>query len=284
MITILESIKLSTLYLSRKGIESPRANAEMLLADIIGCKRLELYLSFERPLSKAELNEYRVHIKRRGNFEPLQYITSKVEFYGLELKVNPSVLIPRPETELLVENILKQYIKDQKQLILDIGCGSGNISIALAVNLPEAEILATDISDDALKLARENSVKHNVPERIKFINHDILKNNLENFPVFDAIVSNPPYVSKENFHSLQKEIREFEPASAVTDYRDGYSFFREIAAKAPAMLKENGKLFFEMAQGQSSEVQNIMNKNNFSDIMAIKDYQNIDRIIYGVKK
>lgn len=284
MITVLESINLSTQYLNEKGIEAPRTNAELLLANILGCKRLDLYLSFERPLSEDELQKYREHIKRRGNFEPLQYVIGRVEFYGLELKVNPSVLIPRPETELMVENILSQYPKEQKLIILDIGSGSGNIAIALAVNLPQSKIVSTDISEEVLQVAKENSERHNVSGRIKYVKHNILKNELNNFPMFDIVVSNPPYVSKESYSSLQKEIKDFEPGITVTDYSDGYTFFRDISAKASAKLKENGKLFFEVAQGQSEEVIEIMKINNFMNIGVIKDYQNIDRIIFGERK
>lgn len=284
MITVLESINLSTQFLNEKGIESPRTNAELLLANILVCKRLELYLSFDRPLSEVELQKYREHIKRRGSFEPLQYITGKVEFFGLELRVNPSVLIPRPETELLIENILNQFPKEKKLIILDIGCGSGNIAIALAVHLPEAKIVSTDLSADALKVAEENSERHNVSRRIKFVKHNILKNDLNNFPMFDVVVSNPPYVSKESFSSLQKEIKDFEPAVAVTDNGDGYTFYSTISDKALAKLKEDGKLYFEVAQGQSEEVVEIMTKNNYKNIGVIKDYQNIDRVIFGEKK
>jgi len=284
MITVLESINLSTQYLNQKGIESPRTNAELLLADILNCKRLDLYLSFERPLSEDEVQKYREHIKRRGIFEPLQYVIGKVEFYGLELKVNPSVLIPRPETELMVENILNQFPKDEKLIILDIGSGSGNIALALAVNLPSSKIVSTDVSEEALLVAKENSERHKVSERIKFVKHNILKNDLSSFPMFDTVVSNPPYVSKESYSTLQKEIKNFEPAIAVTDESDGYIFYREISAKASAKLKENGKLFFEVAQGQSEEVVKIMTKNNFKNIEIIKDYQNIDRVIFGERK
>ena len=284
MITVLESINLSAQYLSQKGIESPRINAELLLANILGCKRLDLYLSFERPLSEAEIQKYREHIKRRGNFEPLQYIVGKVEFYSLELKVNPSVLIPRPESELLVENILDPFPKEEKLIVLDIGCGSGNIAIALAVNLPQSKIVSTDISDEALLIAKENSERHNVSGRIKFVKHNILKNDLNNFPMFDIVVSNPPYVSKESFSSLQKEIKDYEPGIAVTDEKDGLTFYREISAKISIKLKEKGKLFFEVAQGQSEEVVEIMAKNNFKNFGIIKDYQNIDRVIFGERK
>lgn len=284
MITILESINLSSKYLAQKGIESPRTNAELLLANIIGCKRLDLYLSFDKPLGKEETEKYRDFIRRRGNFEPLQYITGKVEFYGLEFKVTPSVLIPRPETELLVENIINVLSKEKHSIILDIGCGSGNIAIALALNLPSTKIICTDNSDDAIKISKENAEIHLVSDRIDFLNHNILKEDLINFPDFDIIVSNPPYVSKENFSSLQKEIRDYEPRAAVTDDNDGYTFFREISVKSFRKLKEGGKLFFELAQGQSDGVTEIMKKNNFINIAVIKDYQNIDRVIFGEAK
>jgi len=281
MITVLESINLSAQYLAQKGIESSRINAELLLADILGCKRLDLYLSFDKPLGNQEIEKYRDYIRRRGNFEPLQYVTSKVDFYGIELRVNSSVLIPRPETELLVENILKVLSRDKESTILDIGCGSGNITIALAVNLAFSKFICTDTSNDALNVAKENTEKYFVAGRIKFEKHNILKEELNNFPQFDIIVSNPPYVSREDFKSLQKEIREFEPKSAVTDERDGYTFFREISRKSLNKLKEGGRLFFEIGEGQSEGVTEIMKENNFKNITVIKDYQNIDRIIFG---
>ena len=284
MITVLESIKLSTQFLTEKGIESPRANAEILLADILNCKRLDLYLLFDRPLTDVEIQRYREYLKRRGTFEPLQYITGKVEFYGIEILVDRSVLIPRPETELLIENIAKQYSGKNNLSILDIGSGSGNISIALAHNFPSAKITSTDISDEALKIANKNAVQNNVADRINFIKHDIFEDDLNSFQIFDIIVSNPPYVSKESFSKLQKEIINFEPRSAVTDEKDGYTFFTVIAEKASKKLNDNGKLFFEIAEGQSNEVVKIMGKNNFTNIVVIKDYQRIDRIVYGELK
>jgi release factor glutamine methyltransferase len=281
MITVLESINLSAQYLTQKGIESSRINAELLLADILDCKRLDLYLSFDKPLGNQEIEKYRDYIRRRGNFEPLQYITGKVDFYGIELKVNSSVLIPRPETELLVENILNVLSRDKESTILDIGCGSGNITIALAVNLASSKFISTDCSDEALKVAKENAEKYSVAGNIKFEKHNILKEDLNNFPQFDIIVSNPPYVSREDFKSVQKEIRDYEPRSAVTDDSDGYTFFREITRKSFKKIKAGGKLFFEVAEGQSEGVTEIMKKNNFKNISVIKDYQNIDRIIFG---
>lgn len=284
MITVLDSIKLSTQFLNEKGIDSPRANAEILLADILNCKRLDLYLLFDRPLTEFELQRYREYLKRRGTFEPLQYITGKVEFYGIEILVDRSVLIPRPETEILVENIIKQCSAKTKLSILDIGCGSGNISIALAFNLTSAKITSTDISDEAIKIASQNAEQNNVADKITFVKHDILKEDLISFQSFDIIVSNPPYVSKENFLSLQKEITNFEPRVAVTDEKDGYTFFRVIAEKASKKLNDKGKLFFEIAEGQSNEVVQIMSTKNFTNIEIFQDYQSIDRIVYGELK
>lgn len=281
MITVLEAIRLSTEYLDKKKIDSPRINAELLLAHIIGCKRLDLYLAFDRPLTEPELNIYRGLIKRRASYEPLQYIIGTVEFYGLVFKVTPSVLIPRPETELLVENIIKE-LSDKEQLnILEIGCGSGNITISLAYHLKQAQIITTDISDAALNLAKENSQKLGVAERISFIRHNILTDDLLRFSMFDLVVSNPPYVSLQSYSSLQKEIMDFEPRLAVTDESDGLTFYRIISEKVSGNIKKGGKLFFEISHGQCDDVKSIMTKNNFSKIEVIKDYQNIERIVFG---
>lgn len=284
MITVLEAIRLSTEYLDKKKIDSPRINAELLLAHTIGCKRLDLYLAFDRPLTEPELNIYRGLIKRRASYEPLQYIIGTVEFYGLVFKVTPSVLIPRPETELLVEKIIKE-LSDKEQLnILEIGCGSGNIAISLAYHLKQAQIITTDISDAALNLAKENSQKLGVAERISFIRHNILTDDLLRFSMFDLVVSNPPYVSLQSYSSLQKEIMGFEPRLAVTDESDGLTFYRIISEKVSGNIKKGGKLFFEISHGQCDDVKSIMTKNNFSKIEVIKDYQNIERIVVGVLK
>jgi release factor glutamine methyltransferase len=268
--------------LQKKGIQSPRINAELLLASVLKCKRLQLYLSFDRPLKQNELDEYRKMIKRRSSFEPLQYITGFVEFYNLEFKVTPAVLIPRPETEMLVETIIQNC--NNEITILDIGSGSGIIGISLAVNLRNSTVYCTDISDEAIILAKENARRHNVISKISFLKHNIISQPIDFISFFDVIVSNPPYISKNDFNTLQKEIKNFEPRYTLTDESDGYTFFKIIALKAINKLNEGGKLFFEIGEGQSNTVKNILQENSFSDIRIVKDYQNIDRIIYGVKK
>jgi len=283
MLTVLNAINLSTEFLEKKEIESPRINAELLLAHTLNCKRLDLYLSYDRPLSEDEIKIYREFIRRRSKSEPLQYIIGKVEFYGLEYKVNPSVLIPRQETEILVETIINSVNKEDKLTILDIGAGSGNISISLARYLPNTKITATDKSEDALETARANANLHNVSERIKFIKHDI---NSENFPneEFDIVASNPPYISKEDFPRLKDELKIYEPKDALTDNSNGLSYYRIISDKAKMLLKDMGKIFFEVGQSQAEDVKRILLENNFSEILVVKDYLKIDRVVSGIKK
>lgn len=281
MLTILNAIELSAEYLNKKGVESSRINAEILLAHILNCKRLELYMKFDQPLKEHETNEYRELIKRRGLREPLQYIIGKVEFYGLEFVVNRKVLIPRPETELLVEEIINQYDKNQALRILDIGTGSGNIAIALAKNLSNSVITSIDINNDAVELAKENAKLNNLNGRLLFENVDIKDYNLRETQKFDIIVSNPPYISQKDYINLEKELLEHEPKNALTDEADGYTFYHLISQKAPNLLNNNGKLYFEIAQGQANKVSEVMTNNGFKNIKSINDYSGVKRIVIG---
>lgn len=282
MPTILELIKLSADYLEKKGIEQPRLNAELLLAGVLKCKRINLYLSFEKPLQPDEIDKYREHIRRRASFEPLQYILGSVEFYGMDLMINNSVLIPRPETETLVEKVIESASQLSAPKILDIGAGSGNIAIAVASNLPNAVVTAVDVSNDALAVARENCVKYSLENSIQLICCDIKNLDSKLNGEFDIIVSNPPYVSQSEYSSLQKEILNYEPKIAVTDFGDGFTFYKEIILKSRSLFKNaKGKIFFEMAQGQSEEIKNIMLENNFINIEIYNDLSGIPRVIKG---
>ena len=281
MLTVLEAINLSTEFLEKKEIESPRINAELLLAHALNCKRLDLYLSYDRPLNEDEVKVYREFIRRRIKSEPLQYIIGKVEFYGIEFNVNPSVLIPRQETEILVETIINSVNKDGSLKILDVGVGSGNISISLAKHLPYSKITATDISEQALETAKANAEMNNVLEKINFIKHDILSHNLND--EFDIVVSNPPYISREEFPQLKDELKVYEPQNALTDFSDGLNYYRIISSKAKEFVKSKGKIFFEVGQGQVEDVKRILAENNFNEISIVKDYLKIDRVISGVK-
>ena len=283
MLTVLQVLNKSTDYLEKKGIESPRMNAELLLADLLKCKRLELYLMYDRPLTEKELTEYRGYLKRRSTFEQTQYIIGTVEFYGLEFRVSPAVLIPRPETEILVETVINSVNKEDELQIMDIGSGSGNISIAIAVNLPNAYVTGIEISESAIAVAEENLKKYDLNKRVAFLNFDILRVNKDELSDFDIIVSNPPYVSKGDYDKVQKEIINYEPNFAVTDFYDGFKFYRKIISLTAQILKPSGKIFLEIAQGQSQKINEIMKENNFKEISIVQDYQKIDRVIYGVK-
>jgi release factor glutamine methyltransferase len=280
--TVLEGIQLTTEYLEKKGIDSPRTNAELMLSHILKCKRLDLYLSFDKPLKDEEIKLYREYLKRRSAFEPLQYILGSVEFYGLEFKVNPSVLIPRPETEVLIEIINNFFPNENSLSFLDVGTGSGNIAVCLAKYFPNADINTIEVNQDAFQLAKENADLNNVVERINFINADII--DFLPGKKFDVIVSNPPYVSSEEYPNLQKEIVEYEPAEAVSDFGDGFTFYNLICEKAKLFLNKPGYLFFELGKDQRLTVQEIMEKNNFQNISVKKDFLNIDRVIYGELK
>lgn len=282
MLTVLEAINRSTEFLEKKNIESPRTNAEHLLAHVLKCKRLDLYLAFDRPLKENETDIYRELIVRRGKTEPLQYIVGTVEFYGLEFKVNPSVLIPRPETELLIEKILESVNKEDSLKILDIGTGSGNIAVSLAKNLSNSTLTAIDISEDAIEVAEENSELNNINGQISFYKIDFVNEQGFNESNFDLIVSNPPYVSINDYSELSPELKDHEPKIALTDNKDGLNFYSEISKKAQTLLNKNGKLFFEVGMGQAEEVKTILIQNSFSDIEIFKDYSNIERVVKGV--
>ncbi|MFA8341550.1 MAG: peptide chain release factor N(5)-glutamine methyltransferase [Rhodothermaceae bacterium] len=285
MLTVLESINLSAEYLEKKGIESARTNAEMLLADILECKRLDLYLKFDRPLNEKEKDQYREYIARRGKFEPLQYILGHVEFYGEDFDVDENVLIPRQETEILVETIIEKYSDQQNLKIMDIGTGSGIIPILLSKHLNVEKITAIDISEKAITTATKNIAKHNLSDKIELKHLNIFEiNNNGLDEKYDIIVSNPPYVSETEFKTLQKEITGFEPDLAVTDFGDGYKFYKFIAENSQNYLNQNGSLFFELGKDQDEKVKGFMQSSGFDNICLTKDYLDINRVISGEKR
>ncbi len=211
----------------------------------------------------------------------MQYILGEVEFYGLQIKVNPSVLIPRQETEIVVEAVLEYCRNKPPQKILDIGTGSGNISISLAKHLPETMITAIDVSLEALETAKCNSIDNGVGDRISCRLINIITDGDQLPQDFDLIVSNPPYIGREEFDKLPAELRVYEPAGALTDNLDGLSFYRKIISDAPKWLKKGGALFFEAGEGQSGLIKLEMEQNSFHNIMIFKDYLNIDRVVSG---
>jgi len=282
ILTVLEVLNRSTDFLNKKGIESPRLNAELLLVEVLKCNRIDLYLRFDKPLKDNELVQYRDWISRRGKFEPLQYIIGKVEFYGLPFEVTQDVLIPRPETEILVEEIIKHCKEKNVRSILDIGTGSGNIPVSLIKYLDEVKITSIDISHKALMVAEKNAALNGVESKISFIVSDIKEYKTE--IKYDLIVSNPPYVGAAEYPNLQNEIKNYEPGIAVTDSNDGLYFYRTIAEASKSLLKKGGDIFLEIGIGQSEDVIKILTKNDIINIRCLKDLQLIDRVVTGELK
>ncbi|GAB1441348.1 peptide chain release factor N(5)-glutamine methyltransferase [Ignavibacteriales bacterium] len=286
MPTVLEILDKSTKFLDEKGIESPRLNADLLMAHVLSCKRLDLYMMFDRPLKEPELESYRECIRRRIKYEPLQYIVGNVEFFGLKLEVDSSVLIPRQETELLVDIIIQEN-KDRSGLkILDIGTGSGNIAISLAKMLPEAEVTSIDVSEASIETAKKNAtlnsannITFKVSDVIDFFNYQDGNDSGQ----FDLIISNPPYVSNSDYLKVQEEILKYEPSIAVTDFADGYKFHSEIISNSLTNLKQNGKVYLEMALGQDETLSEMMVSAGYSCIEVFRDHNKIKRFIRGIK-
>jgi release factor glutamine methyltransferase len=281
--TILSLINWATEYLREKNFENPRLNVELLLSHSLQCSRVQLYTSFEKPLSKDELANFKQLFQRRLQHEPLQYIIGETEFFGLKFLVDKRVLIPRPETEILVEEVInhcKTFSQNETINILDIGTGSGNIPVTLAKHISNANIFSIDISNDALELAKENAKRNEVENKIEFLIDDIfiLQSKIKNLK-FDIIVSNPPYISIEEFETLQPEIKNYEPIIATTDNADGLSFYKRISELGKELLKVNGMVAVEIAYNQSELVKSIFAKANFKNITSRKDYNGIERVM-----
>ncbi len=278
--TVLEVIQRSTEFLQQKGVDSPRLQIELMLAHALNVPRLKLYLNFERVLNETELNRVREMVKRRATREPLQHILGSTSFCGLEIKCSPASLVPRPETELLAERgwqFLSTF-NSQPSTAIDFGTGTGCIAIALAAKAPQAMIHASDISPDALALARENAAKSNVAERIIFHEGDgfaVLPGGLQ----FDLVVSNPPYIASEEISTLQKEVRDFDPRVALDGGGDGLDFYRRLAKEAPSFLKPGGKLMAEFGDGQAEEVKKIFSDEKWIVEEIVADYSSRARIL-----
>jgi release factor glutamine methyltransferase len=282
--TVLDVIKSSTELLAKKNIANPRLNVELMLCEVLDCDRVKLYLDFEKPLTKNELELYREWFKRRLNHEPLQYITGHAYFYGCRFKVNEHVLIPRQETEILVEKVLDDIKNNSHESlnILEIGTGSGCISIALGKKLDEMKlnynIVAIDISKEALDVAAYNLDKlEGSSEKISFVEKDIFEIDTFNKDI-DYIISNPPYIPYIEFEGLDEEVNKYEPAISLTDYKDGLSFYRKILElySHPVIT---GKLFFEIAYNQKKNLEILLNE--FPEVTGkfYKDYSDNDRVL-----
>jgi release factor glutamine methyltransferase len=279
--TLLRLVRWTTGYFQEHDIESARSEAEILLAHCLGMRRIDLYLNYDQPLVEAELANFKALIKRRVAREPLAYITGTREFWSMELAVGPSVLIPRPETECLVEAVLP-VLDDpggQPKRVLDLGTGSGAISIALAREHPEHRYVAMDRSPAALRIARENARAHRVDRCIQWFCGDWDAALADRGHGFDLIVSNPPYICSGDMAALQPEIRLHEPVSALDGGEDGLLYLRQIIASAHGYLRGGGLLALEMGCDQADAARSIAARAGCYDaIRILKDYSGLDRV------
>ncbi len=284
--TYLQSLREAKQILKKGKISSPEVNAELLLSHVINKPKLELYLNGNQFLTRKQEREYNKLIQERVKGRPLQYILGETEFYGLKLKVNKNVLIPRPETEILVENVIN-FFKDRKEKlqIIDWGTGSGNIAIALAKNL-NCFVCALDISKSALKIAKKNAVLNDVSSRVKFLHGDNFRKMDKKLKgKIDVIVSNPPYVKKTDFKKLPQEIKNFEPKVALLSPQNGLFYLHKIIKAAKLFLKPSGLMALEIALGQATKVVKLMEKEEiFENIQVKKDLAGIDRAVLAQRK
>lgn len=272
MKSVLEVIQATTAYFQKSGVDSARLNIEHLLAHVLGKRRMDLYLEFDRPLSEPELEPLRALVKRRAAGEPLQHLLGTAEFHGRSFICDKRALVPRPETEQLCEIILAG---GPAKRVLDVGTGSGVIPLTLAAAWPDAEVQAVDISPDALALSRENATRLELSERVTFLQSDLLEKATG---TYDLIVANLPYIASDEIPALSREVR-YDPMTALDGGPDGLDLFRRFLPQAAAHLK--GRLALEMGHDQAGPLAELCSLHNFQDIRVQTDYQGRNRFLFA---
>lgn len=277
MLTVLEIIKRTTGFFEQRGVESARLNAELLIGHALGLKRMQLYIQFERPLTEAELELIRPLVKRRGIREPLQYIMGETDFFGLKLKVDRRALIPRPETERLIELVVQQ-LTTPPAAILDLGTGSGAMALALAKTWPESVVTAVDQSEEALALARENAVTCGLDARVNFIRSDWFA-QVPAGATFQLIVANPPYLTDEETAATPPEVKDFEPRSALSAGPDGTADLTQIIRESRTRLSPGGLLACETGIEQHPELAALASAQKYARVESLRDLTGRDRYL-----
>jgi len=275
--TVLDVLQSTTAYFKKREIESPRLNAEHLLAHTLQCKRIELYLEFARPLGETELAPLRELVRRRGQGEPLQHLLGTVEFAGRVFLCDKRALVPRPETEELVERIVELTSDRFPGTILDVGTGSGVIALTLAARFPDTKVTAVDISDDALSLARENATRLGLLNRVHFSKGNLLAAMADQF---DLIVANLPYIAIGERPSLSREVMH-DPGAALFAGEQGDELVRELIDVARNHLSSGGMLALEIGIRQAEGLTSFLVEKNYHDIRAINDYAGVTRFLFG---
>lgn len=286
---VVDLLKTTADYFVAKHVDEPRISSELLLGHVLSRSRLQLYLHHDCPVSREELDRFRTLCRERLEGRPVQYITGEQFFYGLQFFVDERVLIPRPETELLVEHALESLGTTVREgnataTLLDIGTGSGCIAVTMAKFCPSLRVVAVDSSPDALVVARMNAERHGVASQVTFIQADLFEPYFTAkllFAPYALIISNPPYIPLAEWETLQREVRQFEPEMALTTPR-GTECYRAIAALAPSLLVAGGMLMFELHADGAAVVSDLMARQGFTEINVSKDYSAHDRIVSGV--
>ena len=278
--TIAEALKQASATLREASVPNDLLDAQTLLAHSLNCDRTHLIVHFNQQLTAEQQATYEALIARRATREPLQYITDQQEFFGLPFIVTPAVLIPRPETEILVEEVIRlaQLHQWTQPLIVDAGTGSGCIAVTLARELEDAQVIALDVSTDALTVARRNAESNGVADRVQFLHSDWLSALPDEFRA-DFIVSNPPYVAADEMPTLQREVREWEPALALSDQADGLSCYRRLLADAPSRLKPGGYFLCELGHTQAAAVSALVDQTVWTVPRLLDDLQGIPRTL-----
>ena len=277
---IKELLNRSDQFLAERGIESSRLDVEVLMADLLDMERINLYVKYDYPLKNNEIDSYREMIKKRAQRTPVAYITGKKEFMSLEFKVEAGVLIPRPETENLVETVIEHCRQNELQQpqIIDVGTGSGAVAVSLAHYLSEAKVVGVDLSAQALKVACQNMEKHDLSERMSILKSDLLSEFIEReIKGIDIVVSNPPYISESEMEELPPEVKK-EPKTALAAGKDGLDYYRRLIPEAERVLKKGGRIFLEIGYQQAEAVSNLFGEN-WSGVEVEKDYSGNDRIV-----
>lgn len=281
---IKDLLRVSTDYLKERGLEDPKLSAEVLLAHQLKVDRIRLYLDFEKPLTQDEIAGYRSLVRRRADREPLQYITGCQEFWSADFLVRPGVLIPRPESELLVEQALEiirdgAFSGESAPRILDLGTGSGALIISLGLEIRKASLWASDISDEALAITRENARRHGLEERIEFMQGDLFEPARKSGLSFDIVLSNPPYITSEGMVSLMPEVRH-EPRVALDGGQNGTDCIEKIIRHGADFLRPNGWLLVEMDPEQVNYALNLIHETGrYANPKAVRDYARRYRVV-----
>lgn len=281
MPTLIEVLRLSTSFLAQRGSESARLDAELLTAHSLGLRRLDLYLQHDRPLREEELEPIRALLRRRAAGEPVAYLVGEREFYGRAFRVTPAVLIPRPDTETLIEAALR-WARAQPRTALrvaDMGTGSGCIAVTMAAELPDAQVIASDVSRQALDVARDNAQRLGVDDRVSFVEGEWAQPLREHAP-FDMLLSNPPYVTAAEVEELAADVRNYEPHTALTAGDDGMQAYRALLRDAPALVAQAGYVALEVDPRRAEQVATLVGEAfPRAQVRRIEDLTDRDRVV-----